>query len=50
MGGSQSQEDFVALMKAGVRVNWLGTRVVAPPGVLNEDGIADLTLHKKKLT
>jgi hypothetical protein len=46
--GMQSQADYIALLKAGVRVSWDGRRVVAPPGVIDKDGFADLTINMKK--
>lgn len=42
----EDRSDMVALMKAGVRVSWDGRRVVAPPGVVDEHGYADLSKYK----
>ena len=39
----QGYEEFAALLRAGVRVDAAGARVVAPPGVVGGDGFADLT-------
>lgn len=38
----QSQEEFSALAKLGVKVSWDGRRVIAPPGVIEEGGFVDL--------
>ncbi|KAK9839254.1 hypothetical protein WJX81_004479 [Elliptochloris bilobata] len=44
----QSQEDYLALTRAGVSVSLDGCHVVAPPGVVDADGIANLTSRIKK--
>jgi hypothetical protein len=44
----QSQEDYLALMRAGVRVGLDGRRVAAPPGVVDADGFANLVKGVKK--
>ena len=44
----QSQEEFSALVKLGVKVSWDGRRVIAPPGVLDADGFVDLTAALRK--
>ena len=44
----QSQEDYLALMRARVGVSLDGRRVVAPPGVVDADGFANLVKGAKK--
>ena len=44
----QSQEDYLALMRAGVAVSLDGRRVVAPPDVVDGDGFANLVKGVKK--
>ncbi len=39
----QSQEEFTALFKRGITVSLDGRRVVAPEGVLDNEGFVDLT-------
>ena len=45
---AQSQEDYLALTRAGVGVSLDGRRVTAPPGVVDADGFANLTSRIKK--
>jgi hypothetical protein len=42
----QDRSDMVALIKAGVGVSWDGRRVVAPPGVVDPQGLVDLSKYK----
>ena len=39
----QGQPEFLALTKSGVGVSLDGYRVTAPPGVVDQNGFADLT-------
>ena len=39
----QSQEEFTALFKRGITVSLDGRRVEAPPGIVDSDGLVDLT-------
>lgn len=48
MSGAQSQEEFTALVRRGVCVSWDGKRVVAPEGVVDENGFVDLTVSTSK--
>ncbi|KAF6265277.1 hypothetical protein COO60DRAFT_1623935 [Scenedesmus sp. NREL 46B-D3] len=41
----QDRGHFLALVKAGVAVSWDGTRLLAPPGVLDDSGCMDLQPH-----
>ena len=43
----QGVPHYVALTKAGVRVSWDGSKVEAPPGVVDKNGFADLTLWSR---
>ena len=38
----QDRSHYLGLVKAKVAVSWDGRRVVAPPGVLDEEGWMDL--------
>ena len=44
----QSQEEFSALVKLGVKVSWDGRTVIGPPGVVDDDGFVDLTPAMRK--
>lgn len=46
---NQSYNEFFALKKAKVSTSWDGSRVIAPPGVVDDDGFADLTPYMKKV-
>jgi hypothetical protein len=38
----QDRSHFLAMVNAGIAVSWDGRRVVAPPGVIDANGIANL--------
>jgi hypothetical protein len=38
----QDRSHFLALVNAGVGVSWDGSRVTAPPGVVDKNGTMDL--------
>lgn len=38
----QDRSHFLALCNAKVTVSWDGRRVLAPPGVVDDDGMMDL--------
>lgn len=38
----EDRSHFLALVNAGVGVSWDGHRIVAPPGVVDEQGMCDL--------
>ncbi len=46
--GTQSQEEFRALVSKGVTVSWDGRKVVAPAGTVDENGLIDLTVGVSK--
>lgn len=38
----EDRSQFLALVNAGISVSWDGRRIVAPPGVVDEQGMCDL--------
>lgn len=38
----EDRSQYLALVNAGVSVSWDGRRIVAPPGVVDEQGMCDL--------
>ena len=44
----QGVRHYAALLRAGVKVSLDGRRVIAPPGVIDAEGFADLTTTAKK--
>lgn len=45
----QSYNHLHALKKAKIITSWDGSRVIAPPGVVDDNGFADLTPYVKKV-
>ncbi len=46
--GTQSQEEFRALVSRGVAVSWDGRKIIAPAGVIDGNGFMDLTVGVSK--
>lgn len=44
----QDRTHYVALLKRKVGVSWDGRRIVAPPGVVDSNGMVDLSPAMKK--
>lgn len=42
----EDRSHFLALVNAKVSVSWDGRRIIAPPGLIDEQGICDLEPFK----